>query len=492
MPLPVLLRRGTPLVSAVLLSGLLLPSASAASAPPKKTGELTWRPCHSVAKDWPDPDDTRTECAQLRVPLDYSKPDGRKISIAVSRLKAENTASKAPPLVYGSGGPGLMKVSAPAGVLKTGLRPLAADHDIVSMDDRGAGYSEKVNCDSEPVEDTPPTAGPKERAKAEFDYQSAYNKRCAAKDPEFARQLTPANAARDLDAFRQALGAPQIDYYGVSFSTAVGLAYRSLFDDRVHRMWLDSVMPPAFDHSTMDGDVEATGHFDGFVQWLARHDAEFHLGTDKAAIVRRVTALRDELDRKPRVVGDEVMNGDWVAGLVGDAPSAWATSAAQLIPVLEGETPTALPKTKTSPERRTYGFDTPHGGLNALQYTAMLCNTATSATGFSEMWDALQARRAAAPATGGSYFTSECADWPLRVPPTPVTRGHSPLQLSGHLTEAITPYVWAQRAKKAAGASLLTVKDDAHSSLSGLPCVTKVLAFFRDGTTTNGTCPGVQ
>lgn len=41
MPLPVLLRRGTPLVSAVLLSGLLLPSASAASAPPKKTGELT-------------------------------------------------------------------------------------------------------------------------------------------------------------------------------------------------------------------------------------------------------------------------------------------------------------------------------------------------------------------------------------------------------------------------------------------------------------------
>lgn len=490
MPLPVTLRRGIPLVSAVLLSGLLLPSASAA---PKEAGELTWRPCVSVAKDWPDPHDTRTECALLRVPLDYSKPQGRKINVAVSRLKAEHAESKATPLVYGTGGPGLVKVSAPAGVLKTGLRPLAADHDIVSMDDRGSGYSDKVVCEDEPFGDVPPTAGPKERFKANFDYESRFNKRCVAKDPEFARQLTPANAARDLDMLRQALGVPQIDYYGVSFSTAVGLAYRSLFDDRVHRMWLDSVMPPVFDHSTMDGDVEALGKrdFDGFVQWLARHDAEFHLGTDKAALVRRLTDLRDELDRSPRVVGDDVMNGDWVSGLVTNAPNAWATAAIDLVSVLEGETPAAPAKTGGAPKRRPFGFESPHGGLNSLQYNAMLCNTAAGGTGFSEMWDALRARRAATPAVGGLYYTPWCADWPLSAQPTPVKRGHSPLQLSGHLTEGITPYEWARRAKEATGASLLTVEDDVHSSLSGLPCVSKVLTFFRDGTTTNGTCPGV-
>ncbi|MFE9610297.1 alpha/beta fold hydrolase [Streptomyces sp. NPDC006012] len=495
MPPPVMLRRGTLLASTVLLSGLLLPSASAvpkdAPASSKGAGALDWRPCTTVAKDWPIPDD-RTECAQLTVPLDYSTPQGRKINVAVSRLKAGKPGSNTIPLVYGTGGPGLLKVSAPAGVLETGLSPLAVDHDIVSMDDRGASYSDKIECDPGESPDAPPTAGPRERIKAEFDAQSEFNQRCVAKDPEFVRQLTPANAARDLDSFRQALGAPKIDYYGVSFSTAVGIAYRSLFDDRVSHMWLDSVLPPVFDHSAMDAAIEAVGSpYGSFAQWLARHDVEYHLGTDPAALTRKLADLRDELDRKPRVVGDEVMNGDWVVGLASSTPSGWVTSAIDLVTVLEGGLPEALPKTTGDAKRRPFGYETPHGGMNGLQYNAMLCNGATSPTDFSGLWGALQARRTADPLKG-SYFSPWCADWPLKVPPTPVKRGTSPLQLSGHTYETVTPFNEAQETQKAIGGGLLTVQDDVHSSLSHLPCVSKVLEFFRNGRTTNGTCPGVQ
>ncbi|MFD7055899.1 alpha/beta hydrolase [Streptomyces mirabilis] len=102
----------------------------------------------------------------------------------------------------------------------------------------------------------------------------------------------------------------------------------------------------------------------------------------------------------------------------------------------------------------------------------------------------MQARRTADPGLGGLYFTAWCADWPLHAPPTHVVRGHSPLQLSGHKDEDVTPYRWVQEAQKATGGALLTVQDDVHASLAQLPCVSKVLAFFRSGNTTNGTCPG--
>jgi hypothetical protein len=50
MPPAVMLRRGTLLAATAMLSGLMLPSASAA---PKDISGLDWRPCTTVAKDWP-------------------------------------------------------------------------------------------------------------------------------------------------------------------------------------------------------------------------------------------------------------------------------------------------------------------------------------------------------------------------------------------------------------------------------------------------------
>ncbi|MDI6521830.1 alpha/beta fold hydrolase [Streptomyces coelicoflavus] len=490
MPPSVKLRRATLLAAPVMLSGLMFPSASAV---PQGTERLEWRPCASVAANWPLPGDTRTECARLSVPLDYSKPHGRRISLAVSRIRADGPERDPVPLFYGSGGPGLSGVSSPARVLETGLKPLAADHDILGIDERGTGYSDRIECEPGAGSDAPATAGPRDRAKAVFDTEAEFNRRCVAKDPEFVRQLTPANTARDIDSFRRALGASEIDFYGVSFSTAAGMAYRSLFDHRVHRMWLGSVMPPVLDHSAMDGDIEALAQGGAaFVRWLARHDAEYHLGTDSAAVGKRLGALRNELDRRPRLVGETVINGDWVAQRLSSQPGTWVSSAVDLVGFLEGGTPDTVAKDTGSADRRSFGYETAPDGLNALQYNAMLCNADRGGTGFSDMWGALRARRASDPAVGGSYFSPWCAEWPVKATATPVTRGHSPLQISGHKHEDITPHRWAREAQKSAGGFLLTVQDDVHGSLPGLPCVSKVLEFFRNGRTSDGTCPGLR
>ncbi|MFF8908774.1 alpha/beta fold hydrolase [Streptomyces olivaceoviridis] len=483
------LRGGALAASAFALTGLLTPTASAA---PAHAQALDWRRCASVAKDWPVPGDQRTECAELTVPLDYTKPQGRTITIVVSRIKATGQ-HPGEPLVFGAGGPGTENASALYGLLGSRLGTLNSDHDLIAMDARGTGYSQKISCETGTWPEPPVDASQKERIKAEFDGEAEYNKRCTAIDPDFVRQLTPANIARDIDTLRNALGAEKIDFFGESFDTATGLAYRSLFDERVNRMWLDSPVPPVFDHSAMDGAIEALGErgFKDFCRWLAEHDYDFHLGTDKAAIEARLVALREELDRAPRVSGDLRLDGQWAAGVFSSPRDGWVDAANDLVTVLDGGTPGSAASSAAT-VRRPYGLGDPLDGLNAVQYNAMLCNVDPTPTDFPHLWSAAQARRAAHPAVGGAYISPWCADWPVYTPPTPVVRGNSPVQISGHLDEGTTPYAWAEQAHEAAGGTFLTVRDDVHASLKNLPCGARVVEFFRTGKTTSGSCPGVK
>ncbi|GAA0819906.1 hypothetical protein GCM10009525_04810 [Streptosporangium amethystogenes subsp. fukuiense] len=48
----------------------------------------------------------RTDCGTLKVPLDYRRPGGRQITIAVTRLKAADKANRLGSVAVNSGGPG--------------------------------------------------------------------------------------------------------------------------------------------------------------------------------------------------------------------------------------------------------------------------------------------------------------------------------------------------------------------------------------------------
>ncbi|SCE34510.1 hypothetical protein GA0115246_114871, partial [Streptomyces sp. SolWspMP-sol7th] len=66
------------LVPALALALALTALPTAAHASPSSPA-LTWSPCGSA----------RQECATLTVPLDYSRPHGRTVHLAVSRIRAE-------------------------------------------------------------------------------------------------------------------------------------------------------------------------------------------------------------------------------------------------------------------------------------------------------------------------------------------------------------------------------------------------------------------
>ncbi|MEU7368570.1 alpha/beta fold hydrolase [Streptomyces hygroscopicus] len=448
-----------------------------------------------MAKDWPEKDDTRTECAMLTVPMDYANPQGRKIKIAVSRTKATDPGKRRGVLVHSPGGPGLVNVDAPLSLAEKGLRSLATDHDVIGFDPRGVGYSDKIECRESPYEEQPaPTE--KEREKAFFDYQEKENRRCTATDSAFVRQLTTANIARDVDSIRAALGESKISFFGVSYGTAVGANYRSLFDDRVDRMWLDSVMPPVMDSDAMNASLDelTEKNFAGFVSWLARHDTEYHFGTTAETVRKTLFDLRDQLDREPIVVDKEtVLDREWVTDLLRSWPASWAQSARDLATVSEGGIPQSERKSASQNQATTFGFEDPRGGFNSLQYNAVMCNDGTGGRDFEKMWADKQARTRTYPATGGHLeFGIYCAGWPWPAQEWKLAKGKSPLQLSGHTGEDTTPYSWAVAMRDTVGGTLLTIEDDVHGSLSSLPCAAKAVDFFRTGRTTGGTCPGAQ
>ncbi|WP_051856277.1 alpha/beta fold hydrolase [Streptomyces sp. NRRL B-1347] len=492
------------LALSAVLAGLQASSgvASARDTEPSGQAALDWKLCSAVAKDWPVAGDARTECAELRVPMDYDDPDGRKITIAVSRLKATDPEKAGrTPLVSILGGPGFANIADVTSTARYGLGPLNGERDFIGLDLRGSGYSEHIRCDVKPLRHTALDAPQREVAKAEFDQQAELNKRCTQADPEFARQITPENAARDIDRLRTALGAEKVNFYGTSFTTAVGMAYRSLFDARTERMWLDSIVPPTRHWPTMDADSEAVGKkgIDSYIRWLAQRDADYHLGADKATVRKRLGALRGELEGKPRVIGQRRLDGDWVLEQLVLERDEWDTGARNLVAALKGTTPPRLPDppeppepTDPGPKPPRFGLSNPRSPFNPVEYNAMFCNTNPRSRTFDEVWAAREARRAADPAAGGSALSLWCADWPLDAQASPPRRGASALQLSGHLYEYVTPYAWAEQARDATGGTLLTILDDAHSSLPRTPCAAKAVTFFRTGRTADGTCPGVK
>jgi pimeloyl-ACP methyl ester carboxylesterase len=86
----------------------------------------------------------------LSVPLDYAKPGGRHISLALDMVLATAPKSRQQGvMLVNPGGPGGSGLSMAAEVAQ-GLSPsVAAEYDIVGFDPRGVGASvPALSCDS--------------------------------------------------------------------------------------------------------------------------------------------------------------------------------------------------------------------------------------------------------------------------------------------------------------------------------------------------------
>src|SRR5258705_12709901 len=56
--------------------------------------------------------------------------------------------------------------------------------------------------------------------------------------------MATADAARDMDSLRAALGDAQLTYAGVSYGSYLGVTYANMFPDRVRALVVDGVLDP--------------------------------------------------------------------------------------------------------------------------------------------------------------------------------------------------------------------------------------------------------
>lgn len=274
-------RRRSSLIGVVLasLTALTLPGVGAAA--PAETGgatpegpgvgagvptrEIQWHPCEQAPK---------VECATIPVPVDWSQPHGKTIDLAVVRRKATNPEQRIGSLIYLPGGPGGSGVS---GIIAgVGFSPeITSKFDIVSFDPRGVGRSQAVQCDTDLLGQRPGLIpdGTDQQFEETVDYNRALGENCREHSGALLDSVDSVNTARDIDAFRAALGENKLSLYGISYGTLAGQMYAENFPRRVRALLLDSTMDhslPTTDFMTTEA-AAAEDSFNEFVQWCGEN-----------------------------------------------------------------------------------------------------------------------------------------------------------------------------------------------------------------------------
>jgi pimeloyl-ACP methyl ester carboxylesterase len=217
---------------------LLAIVAGAPAASAQGSNGLQWKDCALVP-------DIVVQCAAQTVPLDYDRPSGKTIDIAVARVPARDQAHRIGSLIFNLGGPGGSQVD----FLQQGggalFDALNETYDIVGFDPRGTGQSTraidcKVNQETQgPTSEPFPTPFnldlPALLAKDQH-----YLHRCLALNgTDILSHVSTAETARDMDVLRKAVGDQKLSYFGYSYGTFLGATYAALFPNRFRALVLD-------------------------------------------------------------------------------------------------------------------------------------------------------------------------------------------------------------------------------------------------------------
>ncbi|WP_257623696.1 alpha/beta hydrolase, partial [Streptomyces griseus] len=235
---------------------------------------LSWQGCGG---DIP----ATVQCATLEVPLDHRRPGGRKIDVALSRIKAAAPAEARGVLIFNPGGPSGSGIFYPLAL--SGLLPQSVKdrYDLIGFDPRGVGASSPLACGTTTADERL-TYRPYTEATFAQDVAWARDiaDRCRNRNKETLRHITTRNTARDMDIVRAALGERRISYFGLSYGTYLGSVYTQLFPQRVDRFVLDSAVDPKRVWRGMGQSwaEQAEPAFDRWTEWTARHAARYGLG----------------------------------------------------------------------------------------------------------------------------------------------------------------------------------------------------------------------
>ncbi|MFA1550969.1 alpha/beta hydrolase [Actinomadura chokoriensis] len=493
--------RLVPLLALIALSGAVAPLAGADGGRPSP---LAWKPCAQGPDDavGEELDRAGARCAEITVPLDHSRPGGRTIKLALSRLPATDRAHRIGTMVLNSGGPGEPTLAMPLQT-RAAMKDVAARYDLVGLDPRFVGRSTPLDC-GWPVGLWLRSAGP---TRARFDHQVAVQRdlaeRCARSHADVLPYANTRDTARDIDLVRRVLGERRISFLGYSYGSYLGAVYAQMFPGRTDRVVLDSAGDPRKwgPRATQGTEDEAERALRGWAAWAAARHGAYRLGATPARVLATVNAILTAAEDRPLSVGPYEVDDQLVPYLLSvgsgdDRPAARAefTSTVQTLHEAAQRRP-ADPGPRLD-ELLAFVL-TSAGSPLAGPTAAITCGDRAAPRDPDVYWNDVQRSRARHPLFGPLKNNIwPCAFWPSRPRERPTRIANpTPVLIVSATGDTATTYEGSRAMHRAlTGSRLLTLRGaTAHGIYGeyGNACVdAEVNAYLATGTlpATDPTC----
>ncbi|WP_338782917.1 alpha/beta hydrolase [Streptomyces sp. DG1A-41] len=473
--------------TALTVASALLAAGCSGGSSDDDGGGVSWGRCKATA-DAPAPS-SDWQCATLKVPLDWSKPDGETIALSLIRAKARGD-DRAGSLLFNFGGPGASGVSMMPSHAPTVSR-LRERYDLVSWDPRGVGASEGVRCRgdkeiqaAESVDVTPDTPA---EEKAYFQDAADFGKGCRKDAGKLMAHVSTTDSARDMDRIREVLGDEKMHYFGISYGTELGGTYAHLFPKNVGRMTLDAVVDPGAD---------AVGHAKNQARGFQRALNGYltSTGQDPEEGSRKIADLLRRIDARPlqtATPGRKLTQTLAVTGIILPLYSkdSWPTLTSALDAAERGDGSELLALADRYNERDPSG----RYGTTTHAQRVISCLDDRQRPTAATTRKLLPEFEKISPVFGtflGWDTAGWCHDWPVPGQhDTPEVRAPdaAPVLVVGNTGDPATPYEGARRMADELGKGvgvMLTWRGEGHGAYgSGSDCVDSTVdAYLLDGT----------
>ncbi|WP_232236204.1 alpha/beta fold hydrolase [Nocardia sp. BMG51109] len=447
-----------------------------------------WRACDETVT-------AGTECASVRVPLDYSDPLGRTLTVAISRVPATDPAQRRGVLLSNPGGPGAAGRDS-LGLLGDVLGPaVRAQYDLIGMDPRGVGRSEGARPCGWPAGEMVHGAG---LALSGFLHDvgqaATMATDCVGRDPAAARQVTTRNTARDMDVVRAALGEPSISYFGVSYGTYLGAVYTQMFPDHSDRMVFDSAIDPGryWEGLVQDWGPADEAALDDWAGWAAARDATYHLGATPQDVRAAIEELLRTAAREPIVIDGFRIDDHWLPFVLHNLLNNVRSNEGLADTVREIADAAGGPPTTAHGPRLQAVLESLRDEENSeLAYIA--CGDAPAPADPAWYWGNIEAARPAQPVFGAMANNIQpCAFWPRPAEPATAVHNSVPALIVQSTGDPRTPYSHGLALHRAMPASRLATLQDVRIHMTFRPDLSSCVNDTINGYYATGTLPATD
>lgn len=434
-----------------------------ASAGQLAASRLTWRDCSTALSP-------TKQCAWLRVPRRYDRPDGPTVRIALARIPATGSSrQRIGSLVWDAGGPGGISTGIVAEMADRMSTQVRKRFDFVAFDPRGIGESRPAlrGCDQPwPVR---PALNPLPVWRAVHDRFADVvrtgNRACLEDNQRIAAVMGTNNVARDLDRIRAALGDRKLTFWATSYGTRIGYVYALRYPQRVRAM-------------VMDGSIDPTAGFPALplVGGTSQDVAFRFIRANQRPLYRTVIRTAAQLTAHPIRLNDgrRFTRWNWL-DVVGDLigfQDAWAN-----VPAIAHLVGTARQADSEGFEARIvladHVMDRPNSNVGA-GFSVVNCVDYARRLSSRQRIDDVVANARRSPVFGGTLtllYGSGCIGLDALAPdPIPLVKTASqrarvaavPVLLANATHDAATPMKWAKRMQRVFGRPMIRYRGTQH------------------------------